>query len=99
MDIAVTTYLKSQPPLVLRQLKLIRTVIRKAAPKATESMKYGVITYTLGENLVHFGGFKLHIGFYPGPKALIAFKKELNLYESAKGSVKFPTDQKKYRWL
>ena len=94
MDTAVERYLKSQPPEVLRHLKSVRALIRKSAPKAVESMKYGVVTYTMGENLVHFGGFKAHVGFYPGPATLLAFKKELSTYESAKGSVKFPIDQK-----
>jgi uncharacterized protein YdhG (YjbR/CyaY superfamily) len=42
---------------------------------------------------VHFGGFKNHIGFYPGPDAIVAFKKELSVYDGAKGSIQFPIDK------
>jgi uncharacterized protein YdhG (YjbR/CyaY superfamily) len=57
-------------------------------------MKYGIPTFVLGENLVHFGGFKTHVGFYPAPSGIAAFKKELSVYEGAKGSVKFPLDRR-----
>jgi len=41
-------------------------------------------------NLVHFAAFKNHIGFYPAPSGIEAFKNELAIYKSAKGSVQFP---------
>ena len=54
-------------------------------------MAYGIPTFKLnGRNLVHFSAFKEHIGFYPTPSGIEAFKKELSAYEGAKGSVKFP---------
>jgi uncharacterized protein YdhG (YjbR/CyaY superfamily) len=57
-------------------------------------MKYGIPTFTLNKgNLVHFGAFPKHIGFYPTPSGIEAFKTELAQYEGAKGSVQFPLDQ------
>ena len=50
-------------------------------------------TFKLDGNLVHFAAFKNHIGFYPTPSAIIAFKKELSSYKQAKGSVQFPIDE------
>jgi uncharacterized protein YdhG (YjbR/CyaY superfamily) len=67
-------------------------VIRKAAPGATEAIKYGIPTFVLGENLVHFAAFKKHIGFYPTPSAITAFRDKLSVYKSAKGSVQFPLE-------
>lgn len=43
-----------------------------------------------GKNLVHFAAYKNHIGFYPTPSGIEAFKKELSPYKGAKGSVQFP---------
>ena len=40
--------------------------------------------------MVHFAAFKSHIGFYPTPTGIERFKKELSVYEGAKGSVRFP---------
>jgi uncharacterized protein YdhG (YjbR/CyaY superfamily) len=42
---------------------------------------------------VHFAAFKNHIGFYPTPSGIEAFKDELSSYTGAKGSVQFPIDQ------
>jgi uncharacterized protein YdhG (YjbR/CyaY superfamily) len=44
-------------------------------------------------NLVHFAAFQKHIGFYPTPSGIERFKGELSVYESAKGSVRFPIDR------
>jgi len=74
-------------------LERIRTTVRKAAPDAKEMINYGIPTFTLNGNLVHFAAFKSHIGFYPTPSGIEKFKKELSKYESAKGSVKFPLDK------
>lgn len=90
----IDDYISAFPADVRKILQEVRTTIRKAAPDAIEAMKYGIPTFVLGENLVHFGGFKTHVGFYPAPSAIEAFKKELSTYEGAKGSVKFPLDSR-----
>ena len=74
-------------------LEKVRATIRKAAPNAEETINYGIPTFTLEGNLVHFAGFKSHIGFYPTPSGIEKFKAELSKYEGAKGSVKFPLDK------
>ncbi len=71
-------------------LKKIRETIRKAAPKASEAVHYGVPTFLLDGYLVHYGAYKSHIGFYPTPGAIVAFENELSKYERSKGAVKFP---------
>ncbi|MNP47434.1 hypothetical protein D3C76_1414880 [compost metagenome] len=50
-------------------------------------------TFALHGNLVHFAAFKNHIGFYPTPNGIDAFKEELSVYKGAKGSIQFPIDQ------
>ena len=47
----------------------------------------------LNGNLVHFGAFKHHIGFYATPGGNQQFRKELSVYKGAKGSVQFPLDK------
>jgi uncharacterized protein YdhG (YjbR/CyaY superfamily) len=90
---AIGKYIAIFPEDVQAILEKIRAEIRKAAPNAKETINYGIPTFTLEGNLVHFAGFKNHIGFYPTPSGIEKFKKELSVYESAKGSVKFPLDQ------
>ena len=91
---SIDDYISKFPSEVQERLESIREVIRKAAPDAEETIGYGIPTYKLnGKNLVHFGGFKNHIGFYPTPNGITAFEKELSKYGGAKGSVQFPLDQ------
>lgn len=90
---SIDEYIAGCPRDVQQILKQIRTTIRKAAPEAKEAIKYQIPTFVLNGNLVHFAAFKSHIGFYPTPSAIEAFKDELSRYESAKGSVQFPVDE------
>ena len=89
----IDEYIASFPRDVQAVLNEIRKTIRKAAPDADEALKYRIPTFVLHENLVHFAAFKNHIGFYPTPSGVEAFKQELSRYEGAKGSVQFPIDK------
>ena len=89
----IDEYINTFPPDVQGLLKKLRQTIAKAAPKAKESISYQVPTFTLQGNLVHFAGFKNHIGFYPAPSGIEAFKDELSRYKGAKGSVQFPLNE------
>lgn len=86
-------YIAGFPKDVQEILEKIRMTIRKAAPDAEEIIKYQIPTFTLKGNLVHFGAFKKHIGFYPAPSGIEEFNEELSVYEGAKGSIKFPLDK------
>ena len=89
----IDEYLIRFPKEVQQLLKKMRLTIKKAAPKAMEKISYGIPTFTLNGNLVHFAGYKNHIGFYPTPSGITAFKKELSTYKGAKGSVQFPINE------
>lgn len=90
---SIDQYIAAFPGEVQKLLQQMRDTIRKAAPKAEETINYAIPTFKLNGNLVHFAAFKKHIGFYPGPSGIQAFKKEFSAYEGAKGSVQFPFDQ------
>jgi uncharacterized protein YdhG (YjbR/CyaY superfamily) len=74
-------------------LQKVRQTIREAAPGAQETIKYQIPTFVLEGNLVHFGGYQSHIGFYPAPSGIEKFKQDLSGSEGAKGSGKFPLDK------
>jgi uncharacterized protein YdhG (YjbR/CyaY superfamily) len=74
-------------------LQSIRETINTTAPEAVESINYGIPTFILKGNLVHFAAFKKHIGFYPTPSGIEKFRDELSAYEVSKGTVKFPLDR------
>lgn len=89
----IDEYISMFPNGVQKILKQVRQTIRDAAPEAQETINYQMPTFTLNGNLVHFAAFKNHIGFYPTPTGIEAFKEELSVYKGAKGSVQFPLDQ------
>jgi len=89
----IDEYIAGFPPGVREILQKIRLTIREAAPDAQETIKYRMPTFTLKGNLVHFAAFKNHIGFYPVPSGIEAFKDELSGYVGGKGSVRFPLDR------
>src|SRR5512145_28444 len=89
----IDEYVDMFPEDVQRILNELRQTIKEAAPDAQETINYQIPTFTLNGNLVHFAAFEKHIGFYPTPSGMEAFKKELSSYKTAKGSVQFPIDQ------
>ena len=89
----IDEYIAGFPKDVQALLEQIRTTVRKAAPDAVEAISYGMPAFKLNGNLVYFAGFKNHIGFYPVPSGIEAFKKELSVYEQGKGSVRFPLNK------
>lgn len=94
--IALTTideYILQFPAEVQVILQELRQVIKETAPEAQEIISYQMPTFYLKGNLVHFAAYKKHIGFYPTPTGIEAFKDELSIYKGAKGSVQFPVDR------
>jgi uncharacterized protein YdhG (YjbR/CyaY superfamily) len=86
-------YINTFPEDVKRILSELRQTIKEVAPDAEETINYQIPTFTLNGNLVHFAAFEHHIGFYPTPSGMEAFKKELSVYKGAKGSVQFPINE------
>jgi uncharacterized protein YdhG (YjbR/CyaY superfamily) len=89
----IDEYIAGFPPDVQQILQKIRLTIHEAAPEAQEKISYQMPTFYLKGNLVHFAAFAKHIGFYPVPTGIEAFKDELSVYKQGKGSVQFPIDQ------
>jgi len=89
----IDEYVIGFPKDIQEKLEALRATIRKVAPDAEEIISYGMPTFYLQGNLVHFAVFKNHIGFYPAPSGIEAFKEELSLYKTSKGAVQFPIDK------
>ena len=89
----IDEYIAGFPKKVREILKQIRRTIRKAVPDAKEKISYKIPTFYLNDNLVHFAGWKKHIGFYPTSSGIKRFKRELSDYDRAKGSLQFPLDK------
>ncbi len=86
----VVEYISQFPKEVQQILEAVRITIQEAAPQATEKISYGIPTFYQSENLVHFAGYKNHIGFYPGAEAIKVFSKDFEGLKTSKGAVQFP---------
>ncbi|MFZ1265437.1 MAG: DUF1801 domain-containing protein [Anaerolineae bacterium] len=91
---SIGEYIAEFPPETQKVLEELRALIKASAPDATETISYAIPTFDLnGKHLVHFAGYAGHVGLYPAPSGLEAFKKDLKPYKSGKGSVQFPLGQ------
>jgi len=84
----------AQFPVSTREiLQKVRETIREVAPDAIEVIAYGIPTFKLNGNLVHFAGYARHVGFYPGSEAIEVFRGEIKGYKTSKGTIQFPLDK------
>ena len=91
---SIDEYIAGFPAETQKALEALRALIKALAPDATETISYAIPTFDLnGKHLVHFAGYERHVGLYPAPSGLEAFKDDLKPYKSGKGSVQFPLGQ------
>ena len=86
-------YIAGFPENIQKKLRQLRAAIRKAAPQTEETIKYTIPTFTLNGNLVSFAAYKNHIGLYPVPRGVEAFKKELSTYKGNRSTLQIPLDK------
>ena len=89
----ISEYIDAAPKEAQKKLREMHACIRKSAPGATESLKWGMPAFSYRRILVTFAAHKTHIGFYPTPSAVSAFAKELSKFVTAKGSIQFPLEK------
>ncbi len=86
----IDEYITQFPDEIKERLEIIRALVHKIAPEATERISYGIPTFYLNGNLVHFAGYKTHIGFYPGAKGVATFLDDVEgKYKYSKGTIQF----------
>lgn len=74
-------------------LEAIRQIVWSEAPEAEEGIAYGIPTFKLSGNLVHYAAFKNHMSFFPGGTLHSeSFKDELAGFKIAKGTIQFTPD-------
>ena len=89
----IDAYHDSQPAEIRKVLEQLRQAIKQAAPQATETISYGMPAFRQNKVLVYYAVHKEHIGFYPTPNPIVHFKKELEKYNTSKGTIQFPIDK------
>jgi uncharacterized protein YdhG (YjbR/CyaY superfamily) len=86
---SIDEYIAAFPEDIQKTLERLRATIRAAAPGAMEKISYGIPTFYLQGNLVHFAAFEKHISFFPTSSGVRAFQRELAAYELGKGTIRF----------
>lgn len=88
-------YLSALPDNQRTALEQLRKIIRSAAPNAEEYVNYGLPAFRLGgKMLVAIGASAKHCAFYPGNgSSVAAHAKELEGFETSKGTIKFQPEK------
>jgi uncharacterized protein YdhG (YjbR/CyaY superfamily) len=89
----IDEYIKSFPEETQKILQQLREDLQQMVPEAKQKISYAIPTFMLNGNLIHFAGYKNHIGLYPGGKAVEALADDLKNYKTSKGTVQFPIDK------
>lgn len=78
---------------VQKRMEKLRAIILSCSEDIKEKISWGMATFTLNGNLVHFSGEKRHIGFHPSPSAITTFENRLSDYKYSKGTIQLPYDK------
>ncbi|MFA0815609.1 MAG: iron chaperone [Anaerofustis sp.] len=91
----IDDYMMQYPEKVRHILQSVRETIAQNAPGATEKISYGIPTFWLNGNLIHFAAFRNHIGLYPGAEGVKHFQERMERegYRVSKGTVRFPINR------
>jgi len=90
----VDEYFSALPKDVRMTLEGLRKTIKQAAPKAEEVISYNMPAFKFNGMLMWYAAFKNHVGLYPRPSAIVAFKDELAAYKTTKGAIQFPMEER-----
>lgn len=86
----IDEYISGFPAEIQERLIALRRFISECASEAKEKISWGMPTFDLFGNLIHFAAFKNHIGIYPGENGVAVFKDRLTEYKTSKGAIQIP---------
>ncbi len=86
----VDEYIKAAPKEAQEALRQIRAILKRVAPNANETLKWGSPVFEEKRILFSYTAYKSHLNFMPTQPALEPFKKELADYKTGKDTIQFP---------
>jgi uncharacterized protein YdhG (YjbR/CyaY superfamily) len=93
--VTVDEYLDGVPEPARSTLNRVRSAIRSAAPpEATEVISYGMPAFRYKKPLLGYAAFAKHCSLFPMSATVIqTLRKELEGFETSKGTIRFPVDK------
>lgn len=89
----IADYIAAAPNPAQKNLRELYVILKKAAPKAREAIKWSTPVFEDTRILFAFAAFESHVNFMPTPSVIESFRKELADYTTGKGSIQFPHDE------
>jgi len=90
----IDEYISTFPKEIQAILEKMRAIVKALDEKIEETISYQMPTFKLNKKIIiHFAAFTKHIGVYPLPSGIEAFKEQLAQFQSGKGSVQFPLNK------
>lgn len=86
----VAGYIAAAPPEGRAMLKRLHALLKRAAPKSEEAIKWGNPFFVEPRFVFAFSAHKAHLSFAPGPEAMAAFREELAAHATTKHFLKVP---------
>jgi uncharacterized protein YdhG (YjbR/CyaY superfamily) len=88
---SIDEYIRAQPPAAQSVLRRVRSIIRKAVPRAVEVISYQMPAFRVEEGpMLGLAAWKEHYSIYPASDGLVAASKgKLAPYRTSKGTLRF----------
>ncbi len=91
----IDDYIADQSEEAQKVLQELKSIIKEAAPDATEILNYKVPSFTLvpggkRDQQIMMAAYTKFVGFYPFPTTMAEFSEELKDFKQGIGSVQFP---------
>lgn len=90
---SIDEYIAQFPSEQQERMQRLRAIIHAAYPGLEEKISWGMPTFVLNKNVVHFAQHQKHLGFYPGDSGISAFREKLESFACSKGAVRLPMNQ------
>jgi uncharacterized protein YdhG (YjbR/CyaY superfamily) len=90
---SATEYIDAAPKEARKHLRVLRALLKKVAPDATETLKWGSPVFKERRILFSYTAYKSHLNFMPTGPAMDPFRGELAAYKTGKDTIQFPYDQ------
>jgi uncharacterized protein YdhG (YjbR/CyaY superfamily) len=89
----IAEYIRLAPRAGQPHLRRLYEILKRVAPQAAETIKWGQPFFVEPRFLFAFSAHKAHCNFAPTPAALAAFRKELAKHQTTRNFLQIPYDK------